>query len=196
MSLIKCKECKKELNILNGYCPNCGKKTKRNILFLISGISTLILLSIFIIKPILTDNKGYYSQRKINKIKLNNDTKELLEDNGVSEELVTNYIQDYMEQYNNAFKNETTIETTTKGKKFTNYFKNNFNAKYKNEFTDVILEFAKLDYINAKYIIKELEIEMKLFSEEEPKVIINEKYFEYKDAIKKEIDYLLEKYFN
>ena len=120
----------------------------------------------------------------------------MLEDNGVSEELITNYIQDYMEQYNNAFKNETTIETTTKGKKFTNYFKNNFNAKYKNEFTDVILEFAKLDYINAKYIIKELEIEIKLFSEEEPKVIINEKYFEYKDAIKKEIDYLLEKYFN
>ena len=196
MNIIKCKKCKKELNVFSGYCPNCGNKTKRNITIIIIGIAILLLLVTFIIKPILTDNKGYYSQREINKIKLNNDTKELLEDNGVSEELVTNYIQDYMEQYNNAFKNETTVETTTKGKKFTNYFKNNFNAKYKNEFTDVILEFAKLDYINAKYITKELEIEMKLFSEEEPKVIINEKYFEYKDAIKKEIDYLLEKYFN
>ena len=162
MNIIKCKKCKKELNVFSGYCPNCGNKTKRNITIVIIGIAILLLLVTFIIKPILTDNKGYYSQREINKIKLNNDT----------------------------------IETTTKGKKFTNYFKNNFNAKYKNEFTDVILEFAKLDYINAKYIIKELEIEMKLFSEEEPKVIINEKYFEYKDTIKKEIDYLLEKYFN
>lgn len=196
MNIIKCKKCKKELNVFSGYYPNCGNKTKRNITIIIIGIAILLLLATFAIKPILTDNKGYYSQREINKIKLNNDTKELLEDNGVSEELVTNYVQDYMEQFNNAFKNETTIETTTKGKKFTNYFENNFNAKYKDEFTDVILEFAKLDYINAKYIIKELEIEMKLFSEEEPKVIINEKYFEYKDAIKKEIDYILEKYFN
>lgn len=196
MNVIKCKECKKELNIFSGYCPNCGHKTKRNLTIIINGIAILLLLAIFIIKPILIDNKGYYSQREINKIKLNNDTKELLEDNGVSEELVTNYVQDYMEQYNKAFKNETTIETTPKGQKFTNYFNNNFNAKYQDEFTDVILEFAELDYINAKYYINELEVEMKLFSEEEPKVIINEKYFEYKDAIKKEIDYILEKYFN
>ena len=104
MNVIKCKECKKELNIFSGYCPNCGHKTKRNLTIIIIGIAILLLLAIFIIKPILIDNKGYYSQREINKIKLNNDTKELLEDNGVSEELVTSYVQDYMEQYNNYYR--------------------------------------------------------------------------------------------
>lgn len=196
MIKIKCKECKNELNIFNSYCPNCRHKTKRNLIIIATGVVILLLVTMFIIKAMLVDNKDYYSQRKINKIKLNSDTKELLENNGVSEELVTGYLQDYMEQYNNAFKNETIIETTAKGKKFTNYFNNYFHAKYQDEFTNVILEFEQLDYLNAKYIVKELQIEINFFSEEEPKVIINEKYFEYKNDIKKEIDYILEKYFD
>ena len=195
MSLLECKECKNKLNIFSGYCPNCGHKTKRNLIIMIIGIVILILLAIFIIKPILIDNQGYYSQREINKIKLNSDTKELLEDNGVSEELVTNYIQDYMEEFNNAFKNETTIETTDKGKRFTNYFTDDFEAKYQDEFTDVILEFIQLDYLNAKYMVKELTVEINVGNGDGPKVIIDEKYFEYKDAMKNEIDYLVEKYF-
>jgi len=196
MISVKCKECKKELSVLNPRCPNCGHKTKRNILFIICGISILSLLLIFLILTILTNNKDYYSQRQINKIKLNNDTKELLANNGLSEELVTSYVKDYMKQYNNAFKNETTIETTDKGKQFTNYFNNDFNAKYQDEFTDVVLEFARLDYVNAEYIVKKLEIEMTFDTNDKPKLIINEKYYEYKDTMKKEIDYLLKKYFS
>ena len=193
---LKCKECKKELSVLSGYCPNCGHKTKRNMLLLISGIIVLLLLSIFIIKPLLIDNKGYYSQSEINKIKLNSDTKELLEDNDVDEDLITEYVKEYMQQYNVAFKNETPIEKTRKIQRFSDYFSDEFQAKPKDEFTDVILDFGKLDYINAKYIVEELEIEVDLGTDEEPKIVINEKYFEYKDAMKKEIDNILEKYFN
>ena len=81
------------------------------------------------------------------------------------------------------------------GNEFVNYFNDDFEAKYRDEFTDVILDFIQIATTNARYIVNELPIEITLGEEFSENLVIDEKYYEYKDVMKKEIDTILQNYF-
>lgn len=200
MSLIKCVECNHDISDKAKQCQYCGYKynnfiikKKIIILAIISFILLIAFLGVYILKNI--DN-NYYSKSKINNLAFNENTITILKQNSLDTSIVIGYMQDFMEQYNYSFKNEKTIELSKKGKTFNNYWQNEFKAIPNDEFTKIILDFAELQAINSKYIVSELHISMNYNNNEfNSELIIDDKYYEYQNAIKEKIDNLLEKYF-
>ena len=195
MSLIKCKNCNENINIMTRYCGKCGNKNKKRKFVFIGIILIIIIFLAIILSKVFFSNQSYYSKNEINNIQLKQDIILLFRENGLDEQIVINYVKDCMEQYNFAFKNEKIMELTDVGNEFINYFNDDFEAKYQDEFTDVILDFIQIATTNARYIVNELPIEITLGEEFSENLVIDEKYYEYKDVMKKEIDTILQNYF-
>ena len=195
MNLIRCENCNKKIGIIAPYCKYCGRKNKRRKYVFISFALLIFVVFIFILARTLISNQSYYSQKDINNIQLKQETIRLFRENGLSERIVISYVKDCMEQYNFAFKNKKVMELTDAGNRFVDYFNNDFEAKYQDEFSDVILDFMKIAITNADYIVNKLPIKITVGENLDNNLIIDENYYEYKDAIKEEIDTILQKYF-
>lgn len=182
---------------------------KKQRLFLISGI--ILLLVIFGTIFFINNDKQTYSKNKINNIELNESTKEKIEKTDLKEQILIDYLSDFMEQYNYAYKNKTAIELTSKSKSFISYhtellklgdmdnvlenFPNKEDYEIYRQHLLFVGEFFKLSYIDADAKINKLNYDFKMSSDEEPKMIIDENYYQYLKEIKSQIDKILKDYF-
>lgn len=183
---------------------------KRQKLFFISGIILLLLLILGTIFFVNND-KQTYSKNKINNIELNESTKNKIKNTDLKEQILIDYLSDFMEQYNYAYKNKTAIELTLKSKSFTSYntellklgdmdnvlenFPNKEDYEVYRQHLLFVGEFFELSYIDADAKINKLNYNFKMLGNEEPKLIIDENYYQYLKDVKNQIDKLLKEYF-
>lgn len=183
---------------------------KKQRLLFISGI---ILLLLVILRAIffINNDKQTYSKYKIDNIELNENTKNKIEKTDLKEQILIDYLSDFMEQYNYACKNKTAIELTSKSKSFISYhtellklgdmdnvlenFPNKEDYEIYRQHLLFVGEFFELSYIDADAKINKLNYDFKMLSGEEPKLIIDENYYQYLKDVKNQIDKLLKDYF-
>lgn len=183
---------------------------KKQRLFFISGIILLLLVILGTILFINND-KQIYSKNKINNIELNESTKEKIEKTDLKGQILIDYLSDFMEQYNYAYKNKRAIELTSKSKSFISYntellklgdmdnvlenFPNKEDYEIYRKHLLFVGGFFELSYIDADAKINKLNYDFKMLDNEEPKLIIDENYYQYLKDIKSQIDKLLKDYF-